>query len=423
MGALRSPLRKLLMMTVTQLRQSKHLGFFAILLSCLLLSPANFAATKEPITLTIWTSNENVQQAILNAGANFEKDYGAKIKVDVLSKDLTTQFKTAALSSKGPDIFSWAQDVIGELVESGFVEPLDLSVQFKQQFLPQAIDAFTYKGKIYGYPYDVEAVAMIYNKKLLPTPVADLNEIAALHKKFLNEGKGNRAFLYNIKDFFFSFPVLMAQGGYIFKNEQGVLNLKDVGLDQPGVIAGMDFIKKLTTDEIVPSSTDYGVANNQMTSGKLAMTINGPWALNELRSNKIDYGIVPIPPLNGKKSTPFVGSHGFIVRRSSPYKELAKEFIENYLVSKEGIIKLYEKDPRGPSRQDALDELTKTMPDLAPFMLSAAQGVPMPNVAAMGAVWSSMGTALHRAIEEKKSGQEALQGAKKQILTSLEESK
>ena len=69
------------------------------------LSAASFAQQE---TIEIWTSSEPVKKAIENATAGFSKEYGAQIKITVLSKDLTSLFKTAAVAGKGPDIFAWA---------------------------------------------------------------------------------------------------------------------------------------------------------------------------------------------------------------------------------------------------------------------------------------------------------------------------
>ena len=367
--------------------------------------------------ITIWTSNENIKQAIELSTAGFEKEYHYKIKVNVLNKDLTTQFKTAALTSKGPDILVWAHDVVGELAESGLIEPLNVSPQFKNKFFKVAIDAFTYKGKLYGYPYDLEAVALIYNKNFLPTPPKSLEDLLNKAKK-INK-KGQYGFLYDLKNFFFSFPILSAGGGYIFKNINGQLNTKDLGLNNSGAIAGGEFIKRLVDEKIIPTSTDRSIAFEKMKQGKLAATIDGPWSLKDLRRSKIPYAIMPIPSLNGKMPRPFVGTHGFIIRRSSKNKEVAKELIENYLVSKKGILTLYKLDPRGPSRLDTINEISAKDPDLKNFLESASRGVPMPNIPEMGAVWGAMGSALNFITTGQQTPKQALNKAVIQIKQSL----
>ncbi len=384
-----------------------------LLLVCFL----TFQSMAEDGVIEVWTSSDNVKKAIEGATKGFAEEFGAKVKITVLSKDLTSQFKTAALAGKGPDIFAWANDVIGDLAESGLIEPVNISPKLKAAFLPVALNAYTYKGQVYGYPYDVEAVAMIYNKKLIKNVPKTMEEVVSFSESLMKKKNGQYGFLYGMSNFFFSFPFLTAGGGYIFKDVNGTLNPKDVGLANKGAISGLNFIHSLKTKGIVPESTDRSNAFSKMKEGKLAMTIDGPWAINDLKNNKIDYGIVPIPLLNGKRPRPFVGVHGFIIRRSSKNKDLAKILIEDYLVTKKGVLELYKADPRGPARIDAVEALSNSNPDLKAFMESAKYGVPMPNIPAMGAVWSAMGNAISLTITDKEKAEAALQHAKKQILS------
>ncbi|MCK5884330.1 MAG: maltose/maltodextrin ABC transporter substrate-binding protein MalE [Bacteriovoracaceae bacterium] len=377
----------------------------------------SFRVLADDGVIDVWTSSENVKNAIESASKGFSEEFGRKVKITVLSKDLTSQFRTAALTGKGPDIFAWAHDVIGDLAESGLIEPIQMSPKLKKAFLPVALNAYTYKGKVYGYPYDVEAIAMIYNKKLISKLPSSMEEVVIFSEKIKKKKNGQYGFLYGMSNFFFSFPFLTAGGGYIFKDNGGTLDPRDVGVANKGAVDGLKFIHSLMKKGIVPESTDRSNAFTKMKEGKLAMTIDGPWAIRDLRKNKIDYGIAPIPSLGGKSPRPFVGTHGFIVRRSSKNKDLAKILIEEYLVTKKGIITLYNADPRGPARIDAVKELTKGNPDLKAFMESARIGIAMPNLPATGAVWSAMGNAISLTITGKESARKALEHAKNQILS------
>ena len=327
-----------------------------------------FVTSLQAAELEVWTSSENVAKAIRSRVEAFKRDFKADVKISVLNKDLTTQFKTAALSAKGPDILCWAHDVVGELAQSGLIEPISMPPELKKSMLPVSIKAFQYKGKVYGYPYDIEAVALFYNKDLLPEPPKTMEELVSFSQELQKKDKTKYGFLYDIANFFFSFPLLSAKGGYVFKLEKDGLNVKDVGLANEGAVYGAEFIRSLVDKGVVPSSTDRSIAFEKMKQGKLAATIDGPWAVKDLKNAGINFGVAPIPSLGGQTPKPFVGTHGFIIRRSSPNKELAKEFIEKYLVTKEGILTLYKEDPRGPSRTDALKILSKSDPLLGQFM-------------------------------------------------------
>jgi maltose/maltodextrin transport system substrate-binding protein len=373
----------------------------------------NFAFANE---VEIWTSNENIKIALEKLVPQFERDFKAKVQVTVLNKDLTSQFKTAAMSGKGPDILCWAHDVVGELASSGLIEPIILDPEISSQIIPVALKAYTFQNKLYGYPYDLESVALIYNKDLLAYVPNSLEELISKHSEY--KAKEKNVFLYDFTNFFFSFPILSAAGGYIFKDTGAGLNVKDIGLSNKGAITGATFIRDLAAKGIIPSSTERSIAFDKMIKGLLAATIDGPWAINDLKKAKINYGVAPIPSLAGHTPRPFVGTHGFMIRRSSKNKELAKELVEGYFMTKKGIRSIYEADPRGPSRKDVIAEIGNTNADLKAFMLSAQNGLPMPNVPQMGSVWGAAGSALKLIVNQQSSPEEAMTKAVKQIQAS-----
>ena len=392
-------------------------------LAALIIPLLFFSENSQARNLEIWTSSENVAKAVGKLTKQFEKKYKAKVLITVLNKDLTTQFKTAALSKKGPDILCWAHDVVGELAGSGLIEPLTLPPNLLKSLLPVAVSSFTYQGKLYGYPYNIESVALIYNKKLLKQAPDSLEQLSKLAGNFPNSGNSQYGFLYDFKNFFFTFPILSAQGGYIFKNEGGFLNTKNIGLDNEGATKGLEYLLSLVEKKIIPSSVDRNIAFEKMKKGLLAATIDGPWAIKDLKSAKISIGVAPIPTLGGLRPKPFVGSQGFMVRRSSRNKELAKEFIEKYLVTYNGILTLYNEDPRGPSRKDVLEHLSKSDQVLNAFMKSAENGIPMPNIPEMGAVWGSLADALQLTFMGQVLPKVALRTAVKQIKSKISPTK
>ncbi len=67
------------------------------------------------------------------------------------------------------------------------------------------------------------------------------------------------------------------------------------------------------------------------------MTINGPWAWSNIDTSKVNYGVTVLPTFKGQPSKPFVGVLSAGINAASPNKELAKEFLENYLLTDEGL--------------------------------------------------------------------------------------
>lgn len=358
--------------------------------------------------ILIWTSNEGAARAINDIKIDYEKDFNVKVIVEVLNKDLTSLFKTASLAGKGPDVLLWANDVSGELAQSGLIEPLDELPFLTENFLPVALKAFRFKGRLYGYPYAVESIVLFYNKDLVKVIPESFEELEQQAIRINNPAKNIYGFLYDFKTFFFSFPILNASGGYIFGEDQNGLNAKDIGINHPGFINGLTFLQRLNTSGIIPSSIDRGIAFEHFKAGKLAFTIDGPWAIKDLDSSKVNYGIVVLPKYKNSIAKPFVGVHGFMIRRSSKNKLHSKEFIEKYLLSAKGVGLFYKYDNRAPARIDVLKSLSEKDPKLAILKRSAESGVAMPNIPQMASVWSAMGKALSLSLEQKMPAKEAL---------------
>lgn len=365
--------------------------------------------------LVIWTSNEGVGKALNEIKKDFEEKYKRTIIVEVLNKDLTSLFKTAALTGKGPDILLWANDVSGELAQSGLIEPLDELDWMKKELLPVSLKAFRYKGRLYGYPYAVESLALFYNNQMLKEAPKSFEELFVWAKKNTDSKNGQFAFLFDIKTFFFSFPILNSGDGYIFGETENGLNPLDVGINRQGFIDGLSYLQKLTKEGIIPTSTDRGVAFEKFKARKNAVTIDGPWAIKDLDESGVPYSMAVLPTLKGKVSKPFVGVHGFMIRRSSKNKLSAKIFIEEFLLSKKSAVLFYKFDKRAPARLDALLELSQLDSKLNILKESAASGVAMPNIPQMGSVWGAMGKALSLSLEQNMDPKKALDSVVGQI--------
>ncbi|HEY5778805.1 MAG TPA: extracellular solute-binding protein, partial [Terrimicrobiaceae bacterium] len=133
--------------------------------------------------LLIWISDNRGYRTLTEIGKKFEKEMGVSVKVET-QDDITNKFQAAAQSGKGPDIFFWANDRIGEWADAGLLQPLKIKDNFRAAFIPMAWDAVTHKKRMWGYPLALECVSLIYNKKLVTgRPPTQLSEFPAFAKK------------------------------------------------------------------------------------------------------------------------------------------------------------------------------------------------------------------------------------------------
>ncbi len=377
-----------------------------------------FAAT--PGVLTIWTS-EAQAQILTQLGNQFQSIYGVPVKVVQMNfGDIRSKFVTAASAGEGPDIIVGANDWIGEFVADGLLTPVNfLSKEDENEFVPVALQGFSYGGKLYGLPYAVEALALIYNKDYVSEPPKTAAELFKMAQEMTSGGF--YGFVYDAaSDPYFSAPFIFGFGGYVFgMGKDGTLNPKDVGLDTPGAVKGAEYISSYFKAGLMPQGIDYNGAMNLFKEGKSAMMINGPWSIPDIQKAGIDFGVAQIP--NGK---PFVGVQGFMISSKSPNQIQAMEFLANYINTKNVMFKIWQKDPRVPARYDVQKEAANTGADwVSGFAESVKNGTPMPNIPQMASVWNAWGNALSLITSLKQSPADALKTAVTQIQQAIAQSK
>jgi maltose/maltodextrin transport system substrate-binding protein len=100
-----------------------------------------------------------------------------------------------------------------------------------------------------------------------------------------------------------------------------------------------------------------------------------------LMKSGIDFGVVPMPGVNGKLGKAFVGVQVAYINRSSPNRDLAREFLEKYAFTKESLCALDHVKPIGiPAMISLYDELSRNNPLLGEMKRCADEGQVMPNI-------------------------------------------
>jgi len=375
------------------------------------------ARAAEPGKLLIWINGDKAYKGLQKVGDEFTKKTGVKVVVEH-PEDAPGKFQQAAEEGKGPDIWMWAHDRVGEWAESGVINAINPGKKIKDDTDPTAWQAFTIKGKVWAYPVAIEAVSLIYNKALLPTPPKTFEEIFALDKKFVASGK--KAILWDYTNTYFTMPMLAANGGYAFKMKaDGTYDPKDTGVNNAGALKGAEMLTRMVKEGVMPKGATYADMEAQMAQGKLAMMISGPWAWDNLKKAKVNFGVAKIPSVGGKPASPFVGYLGAMITKaasSANNVDIAREFIENHMLSLKGLETMNADVAIGAPANKAAFAKMKTDPFIQVSMASAKDGVVMPNNPQMGRFWAAMVSALNNMTEGRQTPKEALDAAAKRIL-------
>jgi maltose-binding protein MalE len=347
-------------------------------------APAVTAAPAEPVaSLKIWA--DDTRTPILLA---FAEDFKAKYNVELVVEDLgrvqdiRTPMITAAPAGEGPDIFIGVHDWLGALVESGLVSPIDLGAK-ADEFVPMSLEAFTYTdGKLYGVPYATENLGFFYNTDLVETPPTTWAEVLEIGKALQDEGKVQYAFAM-AGGGYENLPVLTAFGGYIFgKDANGAWNPNDVGLDSPGMIAGVTYLADAAKAGLIPAAADYETAHSLFETGQAPFLMAGPWALDRIRASGVPYKVTTFP----ENGAPFSGVQGFLVNAFSENVLLAQTFLTEYVATEDFMQQIYETGLRPSAFKAVLAKTTD--PDLL-AMGQIDNAIPMPNIPEMGSVWTA----------------------------------
>ena len=336
------------------------------------------------------------------------------IKIVVAHPDkLEEKYAQVAATGAGPDIIFWAHDRFGGWAKAGLLEEVKPSKSLKAKMESFTWDAVQYDGKYIGYPVAVESLSLIYNKDLVPNPPKSWEEMTALNKKLQKQGKS--AIMWNLQEPFFTWPLLAADGGYAFKFANGKYDVKDTGVNSKGAKHSLQFLVDMIKRKEISADADYATSEAAFNKGQVAMTINGPWAWGNI-DKKINYGVTTLPTINGKPAKPFVGVLTAGINSASKNKDLAKEFIENYLLTDEGLKLVNDDKALGAVALTSFQKKLEADPRIAATMANAKTGEVMPNIPEMSKFWYAEKAAVGNATQGRQTVSEALDDAAKRII-------
>ncbi|HBR1031093.1 TPA: maltose/maltodextrin ABC transporter substrate-binding protein MalE [Klebsiella quasipneumoniae subsp. similipneumoniae] len=380
-------------------------------------STAPYAAMQEG-KLLIWGGTPgHGRQALESIGKHFQEDTGISVTVEQ-PKNMEERFPLVASNGGGPDIVIYAHDRFGGYAKSGLLYEVNPSTQFKEKIIPFAWDAVKYNGKYVGYPMSIEALTLIWNKDLIKSPPTKWEDIPAIDAQLKKQGK--KAITWNISEPYFSWPLISSAGGYVFKKTDTGYDTNQIGINNHGAIEGLEFIVNLVKDGIISPDVDYPLAEASFNKGETAMIINGPWSWDNIGASGINYGVTLLPTFKGQNAKPFVGVISIGINAASPNKELAIEFIENYLMTDDGLATMNKASPLGAVTLKSYQEKLEEDPRILSLMLSAKNGDIMPNIPEMSAFWYAEKAAITNSINKKQSPEDALNAAKSRLMSALD---
>jgi multiple sugar transport system substrate-binding protein len=308
-------------------------------------------APEKPLSVMIWDSNQ--EPGIRKLIDDFTAKTGITAEIQVVNWDnYWTLLSAGAEGGALPDVFWMHSNESQRYMSNNLLLDLTQRIKTSKEVNPDDYPAdilglYTYNGKYYAVPKDIDTIALWYNKKLFDEagvayPNADwtwddlYNAAKKLTKAdgsvygFAKKNTGNQDGWYNL---------IYDGNGYVISRDK-----KKSGMDDPKTIEAMGFMGKLINENLMPSPqvmTETG-EDVLLGSGKIAMTTQGSWMLAAFRDNEYTLANCDVAPLpkNAKtgRSASIYNGLGWAVSAKTSRPDDAWKLVE-YFGSKEAQLK------------------------------------------------------------------------------------
>jgi multiple sugar transport system substrate-binding protein len=348
------------------------------------------------------------------------KDFGG------VNSDRMLQKVTAGLQAGSyPDVaYIYGSDLANLAKSDKLADLTDKKADIDwDKFFPAAQEAATVDGRVRAFPALIDNLAVVYNKKIFddageayPQEDWTWDEFRAAAAKLNDSDKGIAGFAWpgtGDEDTTWRYwPLLWQQGGDILA-EDG----ESVGFDTPEGEAALQQIADMASDGSIYIDNSAGSERMQQlfASGKMAMTIAGPWALPEFVDGKIDYGVAPLPSFGGEHTTIAGPDTWAIFDNGDAKAEAATEFVSWLTAPKQQIRWLSEAGSL-PTRTDMADlpsypDYEASLPELDKFVDNLELARIRPTVAEYPQISQAIGKGIASVLQGKSSPADALSKA------------
>ncbi|MCC6703774.1 MAG: extracellular solute-binding protein [Thermomicrobiales bacterium] len=338
------------------------------------------------------------------------------VTIEVLAvpfDQLKNKYSQEVATGGGPDLLIGPADWVGELATGELIRPLDDLVDEATlgNYLSSTVDALRYDGNLYGLPESFEAVAMYYNKQLMPEPAATTADLDAAAAE-INAGAADTYGLALLANFYHPAGYFFGFGSQLFdENNQSTVN-------SPETVAFLNWMNGLQSKPGYFLQNDDNAISSLFKEGKAAAVFNGPWALGDYVQalGAENVGVAPMPVISeaGDAATrPFLGVKHIMMNADldDDQAALAAEFMK-WFTGPESAGLLVEKAGHLPAHVGvdvSGNEIAQA------FVTQAETATPMPIIPEMGQVWEPVGNMITAVLSGASTAEDAAATAQDQI--------
>jgi multiple sugar transport system substrate-binding protein len=383
----------------------------AVLTAVLLAAIATTGSQAKPqkaavttVTLTGWASSPAETDALKATIAGFERTHKS---IDVEYAPINGDYPAAMLAKfsarKPPDVFYVDSNVAPDWMSQGVLAPLDSYIK-KNKYntkpdFARLLDAFRYKGKIYGFPKDWSPLGMEINLDLLqkagakaPTTWAQLRSVAQKLKPLMT-GTAKPLCLDA------SWQRALA---FVYQNKGNPFTKGKPTFTSAAVRSAMNFYVQLQKDGLgdTPAKLGAGWCGEAIGKEKAAIAFEGNWAFPYLPDTfpNVRWKFYPLP--KGKQAATLAFTVSYSTSPASKNKQAAWVLI-TYLTGKTGMKLWTSKGLALPARADV--KVNFPAPSRAPLLSEARYAHVWNWPAGWDKVWTVGNNELSAVLEGKES--------------------
>lgn len=297
------------------------------------------SGSKGETKLTVWVhpfvTDPDASKKMWDEYAKKFEAQNPGIKVDIQNipwANRDQRMLTAFSAGKGPDVVYLIPDHLSQFGSMGIIEPLDnlISADVKNDYYPNALQAATIDGKLYGLPMLETAMGWFYNLDLLKEAGWDTNKLPQTWDEFL-------AMCKMVKEKTGKFGTTMELGGtanmsyypYLWQAGGDILD-KDgkVVIDNEGTRKSMEFLKTIYQSGYAPqdsiTTSDATAHKGLIKEGQVACSFTDTFIVDS-KDYKFNWAMGPT--LKDKVQATYGTIGSWAISHNSPNKEAAAKWI------------------------------------------------------------------------------------------------
>lgn len=308
------------------------------------------------VELKVWAEEGNFE-TLDKMIESFKQEYAGQADFEIIleaASDADTRNHVLGDIHNSADIFSMPDDQLYSMIAGGALSPVVNQEQVKDANLEEAVDAASYKGTLYAYPYSADnGYFLYYDKKYfteedVKTMDGILAAAEAAEKKFSME--------LNSGWYLYSF---FGNTGLEFGiNDDGVTNYCNWNSTE-GTIKGVDVARALLDITASPAFLAQGDGSfvTGIQEGEVIAGISGVWNATSVKEAwGANYGACKLPTYTCKgqqiQMSSFTGYKMFGVNAYSEHLAWAHK-LADWLTNEENQTLRFVERSQGPSNKNA----------------------------------------------------------------------